>query len=436
MNRNKLILHEILIFILGSVVLIGIGMLFRNREQLGGLAQSGVMHDKIMTFWDEADQALIESYQLNKEILQSGEGLSGGEVFPIDQLALRFIEDIGNEEISRDVSRLKLDYWNSMEADVQQDTDDPNRTIKKYVKASIYPLRYDDIVLNAELMEELTIRLSDSPYSPNMDSLKTYIDGLNQPGTASSPVQFKDLEILIFISLSIILLTTLVTILSRFIARWLAASYLQDMIRGQGRDTGLRYKLLPYLLSLPAFAPAALFMRVEMGLLPKFLLVLVIMVLAGGLSFELTLKYLELGGREYQKPYVRFLSFYKRDKSRRGPLELLRLIFMPHRSRQLKSSGSVLPFVLTGTDYHLMPHVRRRMCVVVDSYALAGIVLGFTFWDALDKPDLVQMLSETTRSYGASVSLLWMAEAILLGLFVAKIVFILLESRQFTQEAS
>lgn len=431
---GKLILRELLIFVLGSLILIGIGLLFANREHKEIKSQSISRRELIMNFWEEADQKLIESYRKHADILSREEIITGSEKFPIDTLIDPFIQAVGDERISREVSRLKLKYWNSLNDNNNSQIGwvyEPNH----YIKDSIYPITYDAIIRNIDLMAELSEKLRNNPRSTITDSLDIYLSTLDETSTESGPVELKEpLEILVFVSLSIFLLTTVVTIFSRFLARWLAAAYIQDMIAGQGRAAGLRYKLLPYLLSLPAFAPAALFMRAELGLFAKMLLLVAIMVLAGGLSFELALKYLEQAGREYQKPYVRFLSFYKRDKSRRGAAGLLQLIFVPHRARQLKSSGSMLPFVLTGTDYQLLPHVRRRMCVVVDSYALAGIVLGFAFWDKLNKPDLVQMLSETTRSYGASQSLLWMAEAILLGLFVAKLVFILSEARQLSQE--
>lgn len=441
MRLGKQIGREILVFALASLLLMGIAWIFSRKESREDKQIIADQGESIIQIWDELDVGFKSTYTIKSASRQSND---------LDRMVGKLTDALSSDpDLAQKLLRLKLLAWINMV--------DPSVVVPNTVRLGTDPLDAEIISLlrSPELVglysqikpRELSWAslalyidnyeyLYDAIYSGTpadsdligaRDALLGEMKGVPETASATGP---KPPEILFFIGLAVFFLCTLITLLSRFIARLIAASYLQDVIAGGGTLTWFKLKILPYFFGVPAFVLASLFFGRLPGLdLVSLVVVLFVVLVSGGLSFELVLKYLEQVRQEYARPYARYLSLYKRDRTKLGLGRLIALIFMPKRREHLRQGKGILPFVLTGADYQLSQHIRRRMSVIVDSYTVAGVILSFSLFKP--KPDLVEMLKTTIGSYGVSGEIFWMIEAILLGLLLSKLLFIITESRQF-----
>lgn len=441
MRLSKQISREFLVFVLASLILMGIAWIFSRKESREDQQTIAANIKEVIQIWDELDSSYISSYNMM---------LGTGKDKNFDLVVGKFHEALeADPVIAKEILRLKLLSWinmvdpekivskpNSLASD-QIDTDIMSRLSSPklqdlYNQSKPRELSWGSITKYIQSYEDLFNAVSkNNEIDSDLIRVRDELLGLLQGPSGETPAAaVQPWELLFFIGLTVFFLCTLITLLSRFIARLIAASYLQDVIAGGGTFTWFKLKLLPYFFGVPAFVLASLFF----GRLPgsdaaSLLVVLLVVLVSGGLSFELVLKYLEQVRQEYARPYARYLALYKRDNKKLGWGRLIGQIFMPKRCEHLRRGTSILPFVLTGADYQLTQHIRRRMAVIVDSYTVAGVILSFSMWGS--KPDLVGMLTGTIGSYGVSGEIFWMIEAILLGLLLSKLLFIISESRQF-----
>lgn len=441
---TKLVVREIVVFLLASLILTGIAILFRAKDEEKNAATARNEGNRIASMWDNMDAGLVESVQWYLE--------DGGGTSPLDKIVGQMKDIVGDGQVLDSLLRLKLLQWGTIQ-DVNDRTgviqDPTDKDILSKINDPTLGQRYSVFLPRFSSFMELQILFSITELSdklqhkqsplPEFDSQirsirDEYIAMAAQEPESVTHGAFKPWEIIPYIGFAVFFLSTLVTIFSRFLARLITASHLQDLIAGQDGLNGFKLKVLPYLFAVPAFVLASLFAGTAFiqPVVMKLVVVIFVMVVASGLSFELVLKYLEQGRQEYAKPYARYLALSKRGRSKTGLFGLMKAIQIPRRGERLRQSKSILPFLLTGADYQLNDHIRRRMSVIVDSYTLAGLILSFTLWDT--KPDLVNMLTGAAGSYGASVNTVYMIEAILLGILASKLLFIVSEARQFPQK--
>lgn len=436
-------LREIVIFLLASLILAAVALAFRAREGQEDSAVAGVGITYITAMWDSLDNKFVESFILATT--------TNPNALPIDDHIEQMDNIVADKDVMDALLRLKLLHWSLL-------TDPYDHAKPQYVEDGIdlsfleklesqklttnyrtmrpKSFRYPDIKLYFSVQSLYTalsseITASDTPIQEIISLRDEYIRLAAEDAGPVASSDFKPWEIILYIGFAVFFLATLATLCSRFLARLITASHLQDLISGRGQLAGLKLRVLPYVFAIPAFVLALLFRGLASNYVFGLLAVLFVTVVSGGLTFELVLRYLEQGRQEYAKPYARYLALNKRDRSRLGLLALVRSIYLPRRSESLRESKGILPFLVTGADYQLNEHIRRRMSVIVDSYILAGLILSFKLWEA--KPDLVGMLTGTAGSYGASLTTLYLVEAILLGILASKLLFIFAEARQFPQ---
>lgn len=452
------VLRELAIFALASLLLLGLGQVFNSRHEKEMEDATSATAAKVDSFWVQADAELASSRRKHIELSDQGYNFLDYKNYPLDELANRFRASIQNDDLANAVLRLKLFEWmlicdedyRASNKTVADATDSliteslhtiDQQMLNIYRSAIPGQMQYTDVLDNIGSIDSVVSKISNlgsgtSSLSINeqsaLDTIRhQLVKDLTSASEGSQPAGTSPWEVVVFVAVSVFIFSAIVTMSSRFLARLVTALYLQDLLLDREQTAVLKLRLLPYLFSIPAFVFATLLYGTPLisAAIAKLVFVLAILVLAGGLSFELALKYLDQGRHEFSKPYARYLALNKPRPRKLGWGELLGAIFMPRRQQALKNSDSILPYIITGADYQLLEHVRRRMTVTVDSYALAGVLLSFKLWPP--RPDLVSVLQEIIGTWGSTGLLLYTVEAVLLGLLLSKLLFIITEFRQF-----
>ncbi|MCB5252866.1 MAG: hypothetical protein PHV91_01220 [Bacteroidales bacterium] len=230
-------------------------------------------------------------------------------------------------------------------------------------------------------------------------------------------------KMMLSVAFSVMMFSVIALLISIILSRRVALVYTYL----QGREdnaSSISLKLLtfvPYLFIVPTFIIAAIipgsWFRAP---ILKFILLIFVMVVSGGVSFELLLKYFDESRKEYDKPYIKFLKMLKGQQSNRLS-EHLHDAGILIRKDNVVQSQSLSPYVLRSCDFRLLPFARRRMGSLVDTYAIAGLVLSYRFWGDSEYSDVSSALQESAISYGMSIEYVWLLVAIIVGLFAARI---------------
>lgn len=459
---SKQITKELVVFLMASLILTSIFFIFRAKEHKDEEIIGNKKMEEVKEMWNDLDEQFLASSEqdgdfLDKHIELMEKKIDDDEVFRALLRIKLFQWIMQSEQYYYKKHNGSADDYDDINGDAHLEEKDGgrdeldglilNRLFSEELRSqyrgnheSIKQWTYTfESVTRLLLYKELSQSLKEKWTLPEaqqkeIEALRDHFISKALDGSSSRvPSSFHAWEIILYLSFAVFFLSTLVTICSWFVARLITASYLQDLISGKPRLANLKLKVLPYIFAIPAFALASLFAYtpiIEPQVI-KALLVFLVMVVSGGLSFELTLKYMDQGRLEYAKPYARYLALNKRGRSKKSFLGLIKNIHIPRRGKTLRKSPGILPFLITGADYQLNEHIRRRMSVIVDSYTLAGLILSFNIFE--NKPDLVNMLTGAAGSYGASVNTIYMVEAILIGIFASKLLFIVSEAHQFPQ---
>jgi hypothetical protein len=231
------------------------------------------------------------------------------------------------------------------------------------------------------------------------------------------------------VALSVTVFAVLAMLISIILSRRIALIYIYLQGR-EGQLSNIYMSLLtwvPYLFIIPTFIVAAMipggWFRAPFL---KFLLLVFVMVISGGISFELLQKYFDESRKEFDKPYIKFLQMLKGNPKYRLCDHLNDAGILISKEKVVRSK-TLSPFVIRSCDFRLLSFARRRMGSLVDTYAIAGLVLSYRFWGDTEFSDVSSALQDSATNYGMSVQFVWLLAAIMVGLFVARIIVLAFE---------
>lgn len=444
--------REFYILVISMIILVFIVMGVNQNRILTQKSERLDISNELIKLSDNIDQKLIELGLDGTSQPDASEGIGIDEINDIPDKAekirqalreesLALLSQIDTKFLSAALRIFLLEFYkkaNPGTIDFVPDRE-PDATDIIVLAALREAGKEDDIILYKqclpdemaplESMKAPTMVGSISPLKLNKSSkIFQVIDRLKVEEDRHSP-----LRMMVSVAFSVMIFSVIALLISMLLTRRLGIVYMYYLSKPEktGRF-GLRLAAcLPYLFIVPTFVVAAIIEIILEGQLGApvltFMLLILVMVISGGISFEILHKYFDEGRKEADKPYIKFLKMLKRDGDY-GLSKHLSAAGLLNRRKNVVESRVLSPYILRACDFRLLPFARRRIGSLVDTYAIAGLILSYRFWGDSENSDVISALQETATSYGMNIDYIWLLAAIMIGLFMARVVFLGFES--------